>query len=122
MNTIWDGIEKPIRPFRIGIRGIDYQDSLMYFRYIIFYNQESFSRIFNEYAYFKDGSCLEIFRDRGVKYDQILLTPCFEHNVETDCVNQIMTHLSRLPEEYDYYKIQQIPRGWESYESYESNN
>ena len=117
MNTIWDGIEKPIRPLRIGIRGIDYKDALIYFRYILFYNLKSFCRIFNEYAYFEDGSRLEIFQDRGVMYDQILLTPCFEHNVETDCVNQIMTHLSRLPEEYDYYKIQRIPKEWGSDES-----
>lgn len=102
-------IEKII-PLKIGILGIDKEDSAFWYDLIVSCNSQNFTRVSLNGAFLYNEDRVEIvpYQYRGKKYDQIFITPRAKEDVEFETIAQLLTHLSRIPEEFDYLKIQKL--------------
>lgn len=102
-------IEKVI-PLKIGILGIDKEDSSFWYDLIISHNSQKFTRVSLNGAFLHNEDRVEIvpYRCRGKKYDQIFITPRAKEDIQFETIAQILTHLSRLPDEFEYLRIQKL--------------
>lgn len=99
-----------IIPLKIGILGINKQDSTDWYDLIISHNSQNFTGVSLRGAFLYNEDRVEIVPHeyRGRHYDQIFLTPRAQQDIKIITVAQCLTHLSRLPDEFKYLRIQKL--------------